>query len=94
MKKEEMKVSSPRTNDNSFGVASVVIGIVAIVFASLSGIVLGLVGLYFAMKQKSVNPNRWSRNGMILNIIALVVSLIVIGISVWYIQNASLFGAA
>ncbi len=71
MKKEEgMK-------DNSFGVVGIVLGILGIIFSSANGIILGVIGLIFSMKQKKIMKNKWSSVGVILNIIAIILGVIV-----------------
>ena len=89
MKKEESKLTS---NDNSFGVASVVLGILSILLASLNGIILGIIALVFSQKQTAISANKWSRAGKILSIIGIIVGiltlvLIILGIT----QNPELF---
>ncbi|NCO11486.1 hypothetical protein CO038_00090 [Candidatus Pacearchaeota archaeon CG_4_9_14_0_2_um_filter_39_13] len=64
--------------DNSFGVASVVLGILSILSLSVLGIILGAVGLVFSLKQKKVDKNKWSKAGMILNLIGIVLGILVI----------------
>ena len=72
MKKEEMK-----TRDNSFGIAGVILGIIGIVFSSLSGVIFGIIGLVFSLKQKKLMKNSWSKAGIILNTIAMIIGIIV-----------------
>ena len=62
---------------NSFGIIGVVFGILSILSLSIAGIVMGIIGLIFSMKQKKVNKNNWSKTGMILNIIGIILGLIV-----------------
>ena len=71
MKKEDFK-------DNSFGVASVVFGILSIVLASLIGLLLGIIAFIFARKQIMIQPNQWSKTGKILSIIGIALSIIVL----------------
>ncbi len=76
----DMKKESVSSNDNSFGIASVVFGVVSLTFAigvlfgSFAGLVLGLVGLFFALAQRKRAPNKWSKAGLVLNIISLVIN--------------------
>ena len=82
-----------KEGDNSFGVASVILGILSIVFAfglfmlfvygPFAAILLSIIGLVFASKQKRVRNNEWARMGMILSIIGLVAG---IALSVWFIK--------
>ncbi len=77
MKKEEIKNHSV-SGDNSFGVAAVVIGILSIVFASVNGIIFGIIGLAFSLKQKKSKKNPWSKWGAILSIIGIILSIVLI----------------
>ncbi|MEK6927685.1 MAG: hypothetical protein AABX11_04600 [Nanoarchaeota archaeon] len=65
------------SKDNSMGITGVILGITSIVFSGVSGIILGIVGLIFALKQKKYSPNKWSKAGVVLNIIGIIVSIIV-----------------
>ncbi len=66
MKKEE---------DNSFGVAAVVIGILSIVSGSLPGIVLGVIGVIFSKKQNKIMANKWSKSGFLLGVIGIILGI-------------------
>jgi len=66
-----------KSMDNSFGVAGVVLGILSIAFLGAIGVILGIVGLIFSMKQKKITENKWSRSGMWVNIIGIVLGIIV-----------------
>lgn len=69
MKKEE-------TNDNSFGICSVILGILSIVFFLSNGIILSIIGLVFSFQQQKRTPNKWGKAGKILSIIGFVVALL------------------
>jgi hypothetical protein len=70
------------TTENSFGAASVILGIVGIALALFSspvaGIALGIVGLVFSYKQEKYGKNRWSKSGRILGIVSIAVAVFVI----------------
>jgi len=70
--------------DNSFGIASVILGILSIVLASVPGIIFGIIGLFFASKQKKIHANKWSKAGFILAIIGIILSVVVIYLAVKY----------
>ena len=72
-KKEETEKA---TKDNSFGIAGVIFGILSILSLSVEGIVIGIIGLIFSLRQKKVMKNQWSKVGIILNIIGIVVGII------------------
>jgi protein-S-isoprenylcysteine O-methyltransferase Ste14 len=76
-------------DDNSFGVASVVLGILSIVFSSppLNGLILGILGFIFAKKQQNRNPNIWSRRGKILSIIGMILSVVFLIFLAWIAKN-------
>lgn len=71
MKKEEAVKS-----DNSFGVASVVLGIIGITLSSLIGVIFGIIGLIFGLKQKKSSENKWSKAGIILNVISIIIGIV------------------
>lgn len=88
MKKEEEK----RKFDNTFGLASTILGILSIVFASINGIVFGIIGLVFAHLQNKRFQNSWSRAGKILSIIGIILSIILITlIIIGFIKYPELF---
>ena len=74
MKKKVVRAS--RSNDNSFGTAAVVLGVVSLVFPSYYGIIAGIVALLFALKQRSDNNNNWALWALILAILGIVANLI------------------
>ncbi len=77
------------TKDNSFGVASVVIGILSIIFSttvffgSFGGVILAVVGLIFAILQRKRVNTSWAKAGLWINGIALVLGIIVV---IWLVQ--------
>ena len=86
------KRAATNTGDNSFGVASVILGILSIVFLSFNGLILGIIALVFATKQQNRNPNKWGRVGKILSIIGIILSvLILILLVVGLVTNPGLF---
>ncbi|MBU0467239.1 MAG: DUF4190 domain-containing protein [Nanoarchaeota archaeon] len=85
MKKEAAKKQT--SADNSFGIASVVLGIFSIVFASVNGVILGIIGLIFAVKQQKRAPNSWAKSGKILSIIGIILSIVVLIISAVYLTD-------
>ncbi len=73
MKKEE-------GNDNSFGVASVVLGIISLLlfFTIIPAIILAVISICFAVAQRKRQKNNWAMWGLILSILSLVLSIIAI----------------
>ena len=82
MKKEE------KSMDNSFGTASVILGILSITLSSLMGITLGIIGLVFSIKQKKKMENKWSDAGKILNIIGVILGVIVFTLALVYLLKS------
>ena len=82
-----MKESGDKKDSSMIGY---IIGIIALVLAFFNpfpGLVLGIIGLVQSRKQK----NALSRKGKILNIIAIIVSLILIAASIYlYIIQGNL----
>ena len=70
MDKKEVRASK----DNSFGIAGVVLGIISVLFLS-NGIITGIIGLVFSLKQKKLNANKWSKAGIILNVIGIILGI-------------------
>lgn len=87
MKKEAKKEVHSKTDSNSYGTASVVLGIIGLVFASLPGIILAIIGLVFASKQNARAPNNWSKAGKILGILGIILGILVIIVNVYYFQS-------
>lgn len=85
MEKEELK----KPEDNSFGVCAVIFGILSIVLSSGNGIgiTLGVIGLIFGVKQKKIRKNGWSKTGLILNIIGILLGIVFLIYTVTYIIN-------
>ena len=68
-------------DNNYFGLASVILGILSIVFGitvifgSVGGLVLGVISLVFSIMQKKRHKNSWSKAGLILSIIGIGVNI-------------------
>ena len=73
MPKEEIN----KIKDNSFGTAAVVLAILSITFSTAIAKILGINGLVFAKKQKNIMKNSWSKVGIILNIIGIILGIAV-----------------
>ena len=63
---------------NSFGIASLVLGIVSIVFCwvPILGLVAGILAIVFAVKQRKIAPNGITTGGLVTGIIGLAFSVI------------------
>ncbi len=84
MSKEEIK-------DNSFGISSVILGILSIVISGGNGIILGIIGLFFSLKQKKISKNKWSKAGLILSIIGIILGIVaIIVVTIFALKNPQL----
>ena len=92
MKKEAKKEEHSKIDHNSYGIASVVLGILSIVFASVNGLILAIIALVFANKQTNNSANSWARAGKILSIIGIILSIIAIIVSIYYLKNMADLG--
>jgi len=83
-----------KTDNNSFGVASVILGIFSVLFAypPLYGLILGVTALVFAKKQRNRAANSWSKAGKILSIIGIILSVLLFIALLWITQNPELMG--
>ncbi len=63
-------------DSNGYGIASLVLGIVSIVFCwvPVLGLVSGILGIVFSVKQKKILPNGIATGGLVTSIIGLVLS--------------------
>ncbi|MBW2991566.1 hypothetical protein KY348_07765 [Candidatus Woesearchaeota archaeon] len=61
---------------NGYGITSLVLGIVSIVFCwvPVLGLVAGILGIIFAVKQRKIFPNGIATGGLVTSIIGLVFS--------------------
>ena len=66
------------SGDNSSGIVGVVFGILSLLTLSVPGVVMGIVGLLFSLKQNKVMKNKWSKAGIILNILGIILGIIAI----------------
>ena len=70
--------------ENSFGMLSVIFGILSVVLpitlvlGSFSGLIFGILGLIFASIQRKRSKNSWSKAGIWLSIIGIILSIILI----------------
>ena len=81
------EVSKTTTGENGAGIVGVVFGILSVVSLSVGGIVLGIIGLIFSFKQKKAAANKWSKAGIILNIIGIILGVLAIYFLVNYASS-------
>ena len=78
---------------NNSGVAAVVLGILSILFGisiflgSFAGVILAIISLVFALRQRKVHSNIWSTWGVILSIAGLAINLAIIIILIQFARN-------
>lgn len=72
--KKEIADKETKHHDNSFGVAGVVLGILSLVLVMIPfiGLILGIVGVFFAYRQRKVMNNKWAVAGLWLCGIGIV----------------------
>ena len=75
---------------NSCGIVSVILGILSLVFpftvlifGFASSFVLSITGIIFGVLQYRCDKNKWATWGIILNAIALILSII---IAIWFVS--------
>lgn len=83
MGKESVLISS----ENSYGLVAFIFGILSILsapaldififYGPIAGLILGILGIIFAVKQRSISKNKWSNWGLWLSIAGLVVNIAV-----------------
>lgn len=85
---KEAKREESHKGDNSFGVASTILGIFGLLsIVPVYGIISGIIGLIFANKQSKNGKNSWSKAGKILNILAIVLNIVVWIFFAWLTQT-------
>ena len=82
-----------KSMDNSFGTASVVLGIFSIMLSSppLYGLVLGVISFIFSTKQQKKFKNGWSKSGKILSIIGIILSIVFWIVLLWLQKNPEIY---
>lgn len=75
-------------SDNSSGVVGVVFGILSLFSLGIGGMVLGVVGLLFSIKQKKIEANKWSTWGFGLSVAGIVLGAIATYIVYHYYTGA------
>lgn len=80
MKKGDSKLLE---HDNSNGVVAVVLAILGITLSFYRGLAISIIALAFAFRQHSINPNKWSKRGIILAIVGIITSFLIIAFNIW-----------
>jgi hypothetical protein len=65
---------------NDFGIASMILGISSVVFCwtILIGIVAGVLGIIFSVKQRKIFANGFSTAGLVTSIVGISLTVIII----------------
>jgi len=73
-----MKEEGKSDKENSFGIAAVILGILSVLtfFTIIFPIILGILGLIFALIQRKRNNNRWATAGIVLSIIGIILGVV------------------
>jgi heme/copper-type cytochrome/quinol oxidase subunit 2 len=80
MQKETHSTSS----SNSAGIVSVIFGILSLVvisifgLATISGIILGVIGLIFGIIQRKHSNNKWANWGIGISIIGIIINVLIL----------------
>ncbi|MCX8159048.1 MAG: DUF4190 domain-containing protein [Candidatus Pacearchaeota archaeon] len=65
--------------DNSFGIASVILGIVGLVMSVfVFPIIISIVGLIFGIVQYKKSKNKWAIWGIVISILGIILALLLI----------------
>ena len=72
---------NPETN----GLIGFVLGIISIIFIANNGLIVGIVGLAFSIRQQKTKPTREGKLGIILNTIGIILAIIMIIVTILYL---------
>jgi len=79
-------MTKEKLTDNSFGIAGVILGILSVLSLNIVGIVLGFIGLTFSRKQNKIAKNKWSKYGLFLNVIGIVVGVVLLVVLINFLK--------
>jgi hypothetical protein len=63
-------------DENHFGIASLVCGILGMMLPII-GIILGILAIIFSLKQRKTNPNNYATAGLVLGIVGIAYGIII-----------------
>jgi uncharacterized membrane protein len=72
---------APAGNQNGMAIAGMVLGICAVVFVFIFwilGIIMAIVGLVLSIMARKQNPSSMATAGLVLNIVALAITIVVV----------------
>lgn len=97
---KEASIQPTISSDNSHGLVAFIFGMFSILLAPgldififygpVVSIILGMLGIIFAIKQRKVNNNKWAKTGLWLSILGIVISIGIILTLVKFITSAIL----
>ena len=82
-----MKKGDKKSDSEAFGIIGLTLGILSIIFMGNNGIIIGIIGLVFSMKQQKHNPTKLGKAGIILNIIGIVLAIVFVIIFIKYLRS-------
>jgi hypothetical protein len=68
------------------GLAGFILGVLSIIFIGNNGVIIAIVGFIFSMVQHKRRPTRFSKLGIILNIIGFILAIIFIILLLTYLS--------
>lgn len=93
-----MEKEATLESDNSYGLVAFIFGILSILMAPgldvfifygpFVGLILGILGIIFAIKQRKINNNKWAKWGLWLSIAGTVISIAILVSLVKFIISA------
>jgi len=84
VKKKESKKVLKRDISEGLGISGFTLGVMSIILVGGLGLIISIVGFAFCYIQQKHRPTKLGKNGLILNIIGFVLSLILIVVSLVY----------
>ena len=73
-----------KNKGEEFGVIGFTLGVLSIILVGSNGILIAIAGFIFSMIQQKKHPTKFSKAGIILNIIGFILAIIVlIVVMIW-----------
>jgi hypothetical protein len=66
------------SSQEGLGISGFTLGVLSILFASLFGLIMGIIGLCFCLIQQKKYPLKLAKAGIILNVVGIILSIITI----------------
>jgi hypothetical protein len=74
----EKKVKEPKVKGNSFGASGFTLGVLSVVSFGIIGLFMSVIGFIFCFVQQKKKPTKLGKAGLILNLLAFVLSVVYI----------------